>query len=168
MKDSDSGRISSRTSTGWVRREHSTCPLPRSQERTGGRRLSVHLPGPRNDPGCLSKSLRAQRSRYRGDTPSLAAAAKATPAATHADGPEAGGDLEAPGWGAARRQSGDTGKDEQHQTPALAREGRVLVVLTDPQRQDGGALRGSLARFPPSDSRFLSSLVGAATAGADS
>lgn len=123
MKDSDSGGISSRTSTGWVRREHSICPLPRSKERTGGRRLSVHLLGPHNDPGCLSRFLRAQRSCYSRDTPSLAVAAKATPAATNTDGPGAGGDLEAPGWGAARRQSGDTGKDQQTQTPAPAREG---------------------------------------------
>lgn len=168
LKGSDSGGISSRISTGWVRREHSTGPLPRSQERTGGRRLSVYLLGPLNDPRCLSRFLRAQRSCYSGDTPSLAAAAKTTPAATHADGPGAGGDLEAPGWGAARRQSGDTGKDEQPKTPALAREGRVLVALTDPQRQGGGARRGSLARFPPLDSRFRSSLAGAAAAGADS
>lgn len=42
------------------------------------------------------------------------------------------------------------------------------MALTDPQRQGGGARRGSLARFPPLDSRFRSSLAGAAAAGADS
>lgn len=82
------GGIPRRTSTGRVRREHPAGLLPRSQERAGGRRLSVHLPGPHNglhnDPGCLNWFLRAQPSRYSGDTPSLEDAAKATPAATRA------------------------------------------------------------------------------------
>lgn len=88
------GGIPSRTNTDpVVRREHSAGLLPRSQECAGGRRLSVHLPGPHNgpphDPGWLSWFLRSQRPRYSGDTPRLEDAAKATPAATRADGPGA-------------------------------------------------------------------------------
>lgn len=75
---------------------------------------------------------------------------------------------EAPGWGAARGHSGDTRKDGKSQSPELARKRQVLVTLTDPHRQAGGGRRSSLARFPPLDSLFRSSLAGAAAAKADS
>jgi hypothetical protein len=156
--------------------EHSAGLLCRSPQSAWGRRLSVHLPGPhnrpRNDPAVCAGSCEPRDPAIAGTHPAWGRQDSYTCSNTKGQSaspqvPAIGRGSEAPGWGAARWQSGDPGKDGKSQSPELAREWQVLVTLTDPQRQGGGGLRSSLARFPPLDSRSCSSLAGAVAAEAD-